>query len=177
MSNILIFKKGVTYFNVDCIVNAANSSLAFGGGVCGAIFKAAGIDELTEVCDKIGHCNTVDAVITPAFNIKNAKYIIHAVGPIYSYSNRQQCRDLLYSAYKRSLEVMLENNCSSIAFPLISSGIFGYPIEEAWRVALKACNSFISQHTDIDIFINFAVIDDERYEIGTLMLKEIYGKI
>ena len=172
MSKIQIFKKGITNFDVDCIVNAANSSLAYGGGVCGAIFKAAGIDELSEACSRIGHCNTGDAVITPAFNIKNAKYIIHAVGPVYSYSNRQQCRNQLYSAYKSSLEVMLENKCNSIAFPLISSGIFGYPIDEAWRVALKACKSFIAQHLDFDISIFFAVLDDERYDIGNSILKE-----
>lgn len=172
MSKINIIKKGITHLDVDCIVNAANSSLSFGGGVCGAIFQAAGIDELSKACGKIGHCNTGDAVITPSFRITNAKYIIHAVGPVYSYSNKQQCRDLLYSAYKRALEVMLENDCLSIAFPLISSGIYGYPIEEAWRVALKACNSFISQHSDIDITIYFAVIDDERYDIGTKIINE-----
>ena len=91
-------------------------------------------------------------------NVKNAKYIIHAVGPVYSYSNRQQCRDQLYSAYKRSLEVMLKNNCNSIVFPLISSGIFGYPIDEAWRVALKACKSFIAQNSDFDISIFFKTL-------------------
>lgn len=176
MSKILIIKKGITRFDTECIVNAANSDLMYGGGVCGAIFEAAGISQLTRACNSIGHCNTGDAVITPSFNIKNAKYIIHAVGPIYSLSRKQECRDELYSSYKRSLEVMLENGCSSIAFPLISSGIYGYPNEEAWRIAIKACNTFIKQHEDKNISIYFAVISDQAHEMGNLILKEVLTK-
>lgn len=177
MSKIIVLKKNITRFDVDCVVNAANSNLLFGGGVCGAIFQAAGHSALTKACDEIGHCDTGNAVITPAFNIKNNKYIIHAVGPIYSLSRKQQCRDELYSAYKRSLEVMVENKCSSIVFPLISSGIYGYPIEEAWKVAIKACNTFIAQHKDLNISIFFAVLDDERYNIGTSIIKETLSKV
>lgn len=173
MSKILIIKKGITYFDTECIVNAANSDLSYGGGVCGAIFKAAGISLLTRACNSIGHCNTGDAVITPSFNIKGAKFIIHAVGPIYSSACKQKCRNALYSAYKRSLEIMLENSCSSIAFPLISSGIYGYPKEEAWRIAIEACNSFIKQNEDKNISIYFAVISDQAHEMGNRILKEI----
>jgi len=163
MSKIEIIKKGITEFETDAIVNAANSSLWAGGGVCGAIFRAAGMSELQEACDKIGHCDTGNAVITPGFKL-NAKYIIHAVGPIWNFgrSNEEQ---LLYGAYKNSLLRAKENDLHSIAFPLISAGIYGYPVEEAWKVAITACKDFI-EVGEYDIDIYFAVLDDRIKAIG-----------
>lgn len=172
MNKILIYKKSILDFTTDCIVNAANDQLQYGGGVCGAIFKAAGVNQLQEACNRIGYCKTGDAVITQSFNLKNNKFIIHAVGPIYTYNNLQDCRDALYNAYKKSLELMLENNCNSVTFPLISSGIYGYPVEEAWRIAIKACTKFIKAHDKDNISIYFAVVDDNVYELGNKLLAE-----
>lgn len=173
MSKITILKKDITDFDTECIVNAANEHLLFGSGVCGAIFRAAGVYKLEEECKKIGHCKTGNVVITPAFDLKENKYIIHAVGPIYSKEESFSCRKLLSSVYKNSLTLMLENGCHSIAFPLISSGIYGYPKDEAWLVALETCKSFIDEHKDIEIDIYFAVIDEEMYSLGQETLTKI----
>ena len=156
MSEITIQKKGITEFETDAIVNAANARLAPGGGVCGAIFAAAGYDELDDACMKIGGCPTGKAVITPGFNLK-AKYIIHAVGPIWNGGNSNEPQ-LLYSAYKESLTVARANGLHSITFPLISAGIYGYPLDKAWRKALQACSDFIKEHDTEDYTIIFAVL-------------------
>ena len=134
MSSITIQKTSITGLQVDAIVNAANSRLMNGGGVCGAIFQAAGAYELQAACNKIGKCNTGNAVITPGFKLP-AKYVIHAVGPIWNGGAYNEAQ-LLYSAYKQSLKVAKENGIHSIAFPLISAGIYGYPKDEAWRDGL-----------------------------------------
>lgn len=170
MSGIEIKKIGITRLDTDAIVNAANEQLWSGGGVCGAIFKAAGSAELTRACDAIGGCKTGKAVITPGFSLP-AKYIIHAVGPVWRGGNNGEDK-LLYSAYMESLKVAKENSCHSIAFPLISAGIFGYPIKDAWRKAIQACNDFISDNPDYDIHIIFAVIDDDIMKLGEKTLQE-----
>ncbi len=173
MSKITILKKSIADFDTECIVNAANEHLLFDSGVCGAIFRAAGVYKLEEECKKIGHCKTGNAVITPAFDLKDNKYIIRSVRPIYSKEESFSCRKLLSSVYKNSLTLMLENGCHSIAFPLISSGIYGYPKDEAWLVALETCKSFIDEHKDIEIDIYFAVIDEEMYSLGQETLTKI----
>ena len=129
MSTIEIRRVSITDLDTDAIVNAANEGLWAGGGVCGAIFKAAGHDQLQAACHKIGHCDTGSAVITPGFHLK-AKYIIHAVGPRWAGGSHDEPK-LLYGAYRRALELAVENGCQSIGFPLISAGIFGYPVEKA----------------------------------------------
>lgn len=164
-------KKGITKLDVDVIVNAANKQLQAGGGVCGAIFRDAGYSELQKACDKIGFCHTGSAVITPGFNLK-AKYIIHTVGPVWEGGNTGEPKKL-YSCYKNSLELAKENSCHSIAFPLISSGIFGYPKEKAWRMALQACLDFISANEDYDIDIYFAVLDNSVKLLGEKTLLEL----
>ena len=131
MGNISIVKKGITRLETDAIVNAANEGLWAGGGVCGAIFAEAGYEELQDACDKIGHCDTGKAVITPGFKLP-AKYIIHAVGPVWNGGSHNE-PELLYGAYKESLLRAKENDCHSIGFPLISAGIFGYPKDKAWN--------------------------------------------
>lgn len=127
MSSIEIRKISITDLDADAIVNAANDGLWAGGGVCGAIFKAAGHEQLQTACNLIDHCDTGSAVITPGFKLK-AKYIIHAVGPVWSGGKNNEPK-LLYGAYRRSLELAVENGCKSIGFPLISAGIFGYPVD------------------------------------------------
>jgi O-acetyl-ADP-ribose deacetylase (regulator of RNase III) len=125
-----------------------------GGGVCGAIFSAAGARELQVACDALAPIKTGEAVITPGFNL-SAKYVIHAVGPIYR-DGRHGEEALLRAAYTNSLKQAIQNQCESIAFPLISSGIYGYPKDEALRVATSAIQDFISEYNhsgagDIDV--------------------------
>lgn len=141
----------ITELNVDAIVNAANSQLQEGSGVCGAIFNKAGSAKLTEACSKIGSCETGNAVITPGFDL-TAKYIIHAVGPIWSGGDDNEA-ELLYNAYKNSLLLSKNNNCHSIAFPLISSGIYGYPKDEAWQIAIQSCMDFTNNNPDYSIIV------------------------
>ncbi len=143
---VAVLQGDITTIETDAIVNAANSALEAGGGVCGAIFRAAGVDALTEACRAIGHCPTGEAVITPAFGIKTARYIIHAVGPVYSAYPRDMARDLLRAAYSASIRVAIENGCRSIAFPAISTGIYGYPLEEACREAASVCSIEAAAH-------------------------------
>ena len=171
MSSIKIQKTGITDLDTDCIVNAANSQLAQGSGVCGAIFRAAGARELQAACDKIGHCPTGGAVITPGFALK-AKYVIHAVGPIWQGGSHNEPQNL-YSCYRESLERAKENDCHSIGFPLISAGIFGYPKDKAWRKALESCSDWIEENPDYDMDIIFAVLDDRILELGQKTMKEI----
>ena len=143
-------------------------------GVCGAIFREAGSSELTKACSAIGGCETGNAVITPGFKL-SAKYIIHAVGPVWSGGTQNEPK-LLYSAYKQSLLLAKEYDCHSIGFPLISAGIFGYPKERAWRKAIQACNDFVNDNPDYQIDIIFAVLDDEIKAIGEKTITEIYNK-
>lgn len=163
-SNIEVKQIDITNLDVDAVVNAANSRLLEGGGVCGAIFREAGSAELADACSKIGGCKTGNAVITPGFNLK-AKYIIHAVGPIWKGGDDNEA-ELLYSVYKQSLILAKENSCHSIGFPLISSGIYGYPKNEAWEIAIQSCKDFINDNQDYNIKIIFAVLSDESKKLG-----------
>jgi O-acetyl-ADP-ribose deacetylase (regulator of RNase III) len=126
---LTIVRQDITKMKADAIVNAANTDLAMGGGVCGAIFKAAGTDKLQAACDKLSPIQTGDAVITPGFKLP-AKYVIHAARPVYRYGKHGE-EELLRAAYTNSLKRAVENGCESVAFPLISSGIYGYPKDEA----------------------------------------------
>lgn len=168
---ITIVHKSIINLDADAIVNAANESLLEGGGVCGAIFKAAGEQELAEACAAYGHCDTGRAVITPGFRSR-ADYIIHAVGPVWQGGNQGEPRKL-YQAYKRSLELAVVNGCSSIAFPLISSGIYGYPKEKAWEQGLTACLDYLKQNPGHDLQIIFAVTSDADWTLGTRILKNL----
>ena len=169
-NRILIQKISITELCTDAVVNAANEGLWAGGGVCGAIFRAAGHDRLQAACNAIGHCDTGSAVITPGFDLK-AGYIIHAVGPVWRGGGYNEPQ-LLYSAYRRSLELAIENGCHSIGFPLISAGIFGYPKDKAWRTAIESCYDLFRDHPDADMKVIFAVLDDGILALGQQILDE-----
>ena len=139
-----IVRNDITKMSVDAIVNAANSALAPGGGVRGAIFAAAGYDQLDRACRAIGHCDVGQAVITDGFHLP-AKYVIHAVGPIWRGGGQNEAA-LLRSCYISSLKLAEKNGCQSIAFPLISSGIYGYPKAEALKIAVSAIAEFLLEH-------------------------------
>lgn len=158
-----IIQNDITKIDADAIVNAANENLRPGGGVCGAIFSAAG-GKLEASCRAIGHCPTGNAVITDGFNLP-ARYIIHTVGPVYGQENGKE-EELLYSCYGTSLQLAAKHELSSVAFPLISSGIYGYPKAAAFKVASRAIRDFLKDHDMTVYLVIFAgepfVIDEER---------------
>ena len=172
MSTFEIHKNSITNLKTDAIVNAANSGLIEGGGVCGVIFKAAGSEKLARECAKIGHCNTGDAVITSACDMPNNKFIIHAVGPRYVDGKHGE-EALLSGAYKKSLELARDNKCKSVGFPLISAGIFGYPLDDAWRVAIKTCKDFIKENPDCDMSIVIVGTNQDIINRGKEILAEM----
>lgn len=145
-AQIDVIQGDITRIPADAIVNAANGALAMGGGVCGAIFRAAGVAELTAACRALGGCPTGHAVITPAFGMSSAKFIVHAVGPVYAEYAPEKAAELLRGAYASALKVAEDNSCRSIAFPAISTGIYGYPLEEACEQAVAACVVDGAQH-------------------------------
>lgn len=167
-----IVRQDITKMKTDAIVNAANTALQMGGGVCGAIFKAAGAEKLQQACDQISKTSPIktgEAAITPGFRLP-AKYVIHAAGPVYNSKNKEECAALLRSAYTKSLALALENKCESIAFPLISSGIYGYPKDEALREATTAITDFLAEH-EMDVYL--AVFDKASFVVG----KELMGEV
>ena len=148
---LTLLKQDITRMDTDAIVNAANTDLLMGGGVCGAIFQAAGPEKLQTACRSLAPISTGDAVITPGFALK-AKYIIHTVGPIYRKAHASRCRAQLRSCYLNSLTLAEANGVHSIAFPLISSGIYGYPREEAIQAAQETIREFLNEH-DMDVYL------------------------
>lgn len=163
-----IIRNDITKMRVDAIVNAANTALQMGGGVCGAIFKVAGAHELQAACNKLAPIQTGDAVITPGFRLP-VKYVIHAAGPVYIDGKHGE-EDLLRSCYANSLKRALENGCKSVAFPLISSGIYGYPKIEALRVATAVIQDFLHNH---DIKVTLVVFDKAAFDVSERLLSEV----
>ena len=166
MEQINLHKGDITKLGVDAIVNAANKSLLGGGGVDGAIHQAAG-EELLVACKKLNGCKTGEAKITPGFNIP-AKYIIHTVGPIYK-DGRNNETELLASCYINSLKLALDNGIKSIAFPNISTGVYGYPKLEAAQIAIRETKNFLGRNSKIEQ-ITFCVFDNENYDIYKKLL-------
>ncbi len=171
---LTFLRADITTLSCDAIVNAANTKLLPGGGVCGAIFKAAGFLPLALACRKIGSCAVGDAVMTKGFKLK-AKAIIHTVGPVYGKDPANQDR-LLGDCYRNSLRLAAENGFESIAFPLISSGIYGYPKDKALNIATNAIKDFLqASETDMQVFL--VVYDKASFEISRTLYEDIRSYI
>ncbi len=166
---LTLLKQDITCMKTDAIVNAANTDLLMGGGVCGAIFRAAGADKLQAACAPLAPISTGDAVITPGFALP-AKYVIHTAGPIYRKAQAELCRAQLRSCYRNSLTLAEAKGCESIAFPLISSGIYGYPKEEALRVAQETIRDFLHVH-DMDVYL--LLLDKGPGLVDTVLMHRI----
>ncbi len=170
-SSIKIIQSDIAALTTDCVVNAANEALAQGSGVCGAIFKAAGAAELTDACRRIGGCRVGSAVITPGFRLP-AKYIIHAVGPRWHGGGAGE-PEQLRSCYRASLGLAREYGCHSIGFPLISAGVFHYPLHEAWQTAIESVTAYLAENPDFDMDVVFAVRDPEKLRQGQAILDSV----
>lgn len=156
-----VFHGDITKLAVDAIVNAANRSLLGGGGVDGAIHRAAGPQLLAE-CRTLGGCDTGDAKITKGYQLP-ARFVIHTVGPVWRGGNADEDK-LLASCYRRSLEVAVENGLRTLAFPAISTGVYGFPRQRAARIAVNEVAKFLESHNEIEKVI-FACFDDETERI------------
>lgn len=167
-TQVILVKTDITKMEVNAIVNAANTSLLGGGGVDGAIHKAAG-HELLEECKKLGGCKTGDAKITLGYRLP-AKYVIHAVGPIWRGGTNNE-DELLASCYLKSLEIAKNYKIKSIAFPNISTGVYRFPKERAGKIVYTTIKKFLEDNTFLDK-LYFVAFDDENYNIYENLINE-----
>ena len=163
-----IVHNDIVNMETDAIVNAANSALEMGGGVCGAVFRAAGVKELQEECRKKAPCPTGKAVLTAGYGLK-ARYIIHVVGPVWKNGEAGEEKQLRMS-YRSALKLAEDCGCQSVAFPLISSGLYGYPRREALKVAVEEFRRFL-QEKEMEIYL---VVMDQKVIV---LSESLYGKI
>lgn len=167
-----IVRNDITLMRVDAIVNAANEHLLMGGGVCGAIFAAAGAEALTKACAKIGYCKTGDAVLTRGFALP-AKYVIHAVGPVWRGGTEGET-ELLAACYDNALSLALRQGIRSIAFPLISSGIYGFPKDVALSVATARIGAFLREN---EMQVYLVVFDRASFQLSEQRYRSIQSYI
>ncbi len=163
-----VWRGDITTLEVDAIVNAANSSLLGGGGVDGAIHRAAG-PELLKECRTLNGCATGKAKITGGHRLP-AKYVIHTVGPVWSGGNAGE-RELLASCYRRSLDLAAEHGCTSIAFPAISTGVYRFPAEEAAQIAVRTVSDWLAQ-VSTPIEVKLVAFDAATYDLYTKLITE-----
>jgi len=163
-----IVRNDISTMEVDVVVNAANRTLRKGGGVCGAIFSRAGADRLQAACDVIGECAVGEVVMTDGFDLQ-ANKIIHAVGPIWQGGAANEAK-LLESCYENALELTVKHGYQSIAFPLISSGIYGYPKEQAMQIAISTISTFLLKN---DIQVYLVVYDKKALGISRKLFDSI----
>jgi O-acetyl-ADP-ribose deacetylase (regulator of RNase III) len=171
MARIWLVKGDITRQNVDAIVNAANSSLMGGGGVDGAIHRAGGpaiLEECKQIVARQGGCPPGEAVITTAGNLP-AKFVIHTVGPVWQGGENKEA-EILASCYKNSLQLAADNKLTSIAFPNISTGVYGYPKKEAAEVAVNTVSDFLEKNSSVSKVI-FICFDEENYLLYESLLK------
>ncbi len=166
MASVKISFGDITQFDGDAIVNAANETLLGGGGVDGAIHRAAGPD-LVKECATLGGCKTGEAKITKGYRLK-ARYVIHTVGPVYYEHSPERAKQLLQNCYTNSLSLAQESGCKSVAFPLISAGVYGYPKQEALQVAVETIQSFGEQ-----LEATLVLFDREACSLA----KELFGEL
>ncbi len=169
---LLIVRDNIVHMHTDAIVNAANTGLKAGGGVCGSIFDAAGFEELAKDCARIGFCEVGKAVLTPGHRLP-AKYVIHAVGPVWQGGNHGE-EELLRSCYASALELAKARGLASIAFPLISSGIYGYPKDQALQIAVSQIGSFLLQN---DMTVYLVVYDRTSFQLSEKLFSAIQSYI
>ena len=169
---LTILRNDITKMNVDAVVNAANNELQAGGGVCGAIFNAAGADRLKKACVKHAPIKTGDVVITKGFALP-AKYIIHTAGPVYRDGKHNE-EELLRSCYISALDLAKDYKCESIAFPLISSGIYGYPKDEVLAIATGAISEWLMKN---DMDVSLVVFDKAAFTLSKNLLGEVKAYI
>lgn len=167
-----IIHNNITQMQTDAIVNAANEKLRAGGGVCGAIFRAAGAQELQAACDAIGGCAAGQAVITPGFGLA-VGYIIHVVGPVWRGGGQGE-EALLRACYRNALTLARENGLASVAFPLISAGSYGYPVQEALRVAVSEIRAFLQEH-EMEVYL--VLLDPQVFSLSQDRYASIHSYI
>jgi O-acetyl-ADP-ribose deacetylase (regulator of RNase III) len=175
MTLLTILQADITTRNVDAIVNAANPTLLGGGGVDGAIHRAAGPELLTE-CKTLVGCSTGQAKATKAYGLRHAKYIIHTVGPIFGREPGREA-GLLAACYEQSLALALELGCRSIAFPSISTGAYGYPIQKASRIALDTIGHFLAGHPDGLDLVEIVTFSPRDYEAYQRVASRVPGRV
>lgn len=168
-----IVRQDITKLTTDAIVNAANTALRMGGGVSAAIFHAAGEARLQEACDRLAPIRTGNAVITPGFDLPS-KYVIHTAGPVYMADDIETSERLLRVSYENSLQLADLHQCESIAFPLISSGIYGYPKADALRIASESIRAFLLTH---EMDVTLVLFDQISFQLGQTLVDDIESYI